>query len=54
MKPKYRDTAKLCYVDTDSFVINIKIEDFCEDIAGNVERWLTHLTLMKMTEGHFQ
>ena len=26
-------------MDTDSFVIHIKIEDFYEDIAGDVERW---------------
>ena len=33
------ETAKLCYMDTDSFVIHIKIEDFYEDIADDVEKW---------------
>ena len=33
-------TAKLCYMDTDSFVINIFTEDFFEDINNDVERWL--------------
>ena len=33
IKPKYQDNAKLCYMDTDSFIINIKTEDFYEDIA---------------------
>ena len=28
MKPKYQDKAKLCYMDTDSFIILIKTEDF--------------------------
>ena len=28
MKPKYGDYVKLCYVDTDSFVMHIKTEDF--------------------------
>ena len=28
IKPKYGDRAKLCYMDTDSFVIYIKTEDF--------------------------
>ena len=28
IKPKYLDKAKLCYMDTDSFVIHIKPEDF--------------------------
>ena len=38
VKPKYQNNAKLCYMDTDSFIINIKIEDFYEDIANDVER----------------
>ena len=28
LKPKYKNNAKLCYMDTDSFVINIFTEDF--------------------------
>ena len=39
IKPKYQDRAKLCYMDTDSFVIHIKTEDFYEDIADDVEKW---------------
>ena len=39
IKPKYGDRAKLCYTDTDSFVIHIITEDFFEDISGDVERW---------------
>ena len=37
MKPKYNDNVKLCYVDTDSFIMNIKTNDFYEDIASDVE-----------------
>ena len=38
--PKNGDKAKLCYADTDSFFsINIKTEDFFEDISNDVERW---------------
>ena len=33
IKIKYQDNAKLCYMDTDSFILNIKTEDFCENIA---------------------
>ena len=40
MNPKYGNRAKLCYKDTDSFVIYIKTEDFYKDIANDVERWL--------------
>ena len=38
MKPKYDDNATLCYTDTDSFIIDIKTEDFYEDIPDNVEK----------------
>ena len=37
MKPKFDDNVKLCYTDTDSFIINIKTNDFYEDIASDVE-----------------
>ena len=37
MKPKYNDNVKLCYMDTDSFIINIKTNDFYEDIASDIE-----------------
>ena len=39
IKPKYQDKSKLCYMDTDSFIIHIKTEDFCKDIANDVEKW---------------
>ena len=39
IKPKYKEKAKLCYMDTDSFVINIFTEDFFEDINNDIERW---------------
>ena len=38
MKPKYGDNVKLCYTDTDSFILNIKTEDFYKDIANDVEK----------------
>ena len=39
IKPKNQDRAKLCYMDTDSFVIHITTEDFHEDFADDVEKW---------------
>ena len=39
IKPKYQDNPKLCYMDTDNFIIYIKTEDIYEDIANNVEKW---------------
>ena len=38
MKPKYGDNVKLFYIDTDSFIIHIKAEDFYKDIANDVEK----------------
>ena len=40
IKPQYVNRAKLCYTDTDRFVIYIETKDFCKDIANDVERWL--------------
>ena len=37
MKPKYDNNVKLCYMDTDSFIMNIKTNDFYEDIANDAE-----------------
>ena len=39
IKPKYEDKAKLCYMDTNSFVVHIITEDVYEDIANDIERW---------------
>ena len=36
MKPKYNDNVRLCYMDTDSFVMNIKTNDCYKDIAHDV------------------
>ena len=38
MKPKYNDNVKLCYMDTDSFIMNNKTEDFYKHIANDVEK----------------
>ena len=37
LKPKYNSNVKLCYMDTDSFIMNIKTNDFYKDIASDVE-----------------
>ena len=40
LKAKYGDKAKLCYTDTDSFILHIKIKDFYEDINNDIQEWL--------------
>ena len=39
IKPKYHNKAILCYMDTDSFVIHIKTDDFYEDIVDDFKEW---------------
>ena len=39
IKPKYTDKARLCYMDTDSFVMNIETDDFYKDIDDDVDKW---------------
>ena len=43
MIPKYGDRLKLCYMDMDSLIYSIGIEDFYSDIADDVESrfWLS-------------
>ena len=39
IKPKHKEKARQCYMDTDSFVRYIKTEDFYKDIADDVDIW---------------
>ena len=36
INPKYNDKVKLCYMDTDSFIMSIKTNDFYKEIANDV------------------
>ena len=38
MKPKYADNVKLCYMDTDSFIMRIKTQDFYKNIPDDVKK----------------
>ena len=38
MKPKYENRIRLRHMDTDSFIMHNKTEDFYEDIANDVEK----------------
>ena len=37
IKVKYEDRVKLCYMDTDSFVLNVRTKDFYRDISEDVK-----------------
>ena len=40
LKPLYDDKIKLCYMDTDSFIIYVQTDDFYKDISNDVNKWL--------------
>ena len=48
MKPKYGDNVKLCYMDTDSFIMHIKTGDFYKDIADDVEEQEISIKILQM------
>ena len=50
--PKFGDKAKLCYTDTDSFIIYIKTKDFFEDISSDVEKWFNTSNYNKKDKIH--
>ena len=37
LKPKCNEKAKLCYMDTESFILYIKTDNIYKDIAEDVE-----------------
>ena len=37
VKPRYGKDAKLCYMDTDSFIVHVKADDIYKDFAEDVE-----------------
>ena len=38
IKPKYDEKAKLCYRDTDNFIVHVKTDDIYKDVAEDVEK----------------
>ena len=39
LRPMYGDKIRLCYTDTDSFIMHIKTDDFYKDISADVDKW---------------
>ena len=37
VKPKYGENTKLCYLDRNSFIVDVKTDAVCKDIAEDVE-----------------
>ena len=49
MKPKYGNKVKLCYTDTDSFIIQIFTDDFYADISSDAKRLILVVIQKKAT-----
>ena len=37
IKPKYKEKSKVCYMDTDSFIVYMKLDDIYKNIVEDVE-----------------
>ena len=37
VKPKYGEKVKLCYIDSNGFIVYIKTDDIYKDIAEDIE-----------------
>ena len=49
MKPKYGNKVKLCYTDTDSFIMHIFTDDFYADISSDAKRLILVVIQKKAT-----
>ena len=49
MKPKYGNNAKLCYMDTDSFIMSIRMKIFTKTLIMMLKKDLIH-QIMKLID----
>ena len=54
IKLKYQDNTKLSYMDTDRFIIILKLKIFIKILQIMLKNGLTHLTIVKMIQDYFQ
>ena len=52
--PKYGDRAKLCFTDTDNFIVFIKTENFFKIFLMMLRNGLIRLTIIKRVKYLFQ
>ena len=53
MKPKYGNNVKLCYMDTDSFIMSIKKKIFTKILLMMLKKDLIH-QIMKLIDHYLQ
>ena len=54
VKPKYKEKAKSCYMDTDSLLLTFSLKTFLKILTMMLKDGLIHLTMMKMIKDHFK
>ena len=54
LKPKYKDKANLCYIDTDSLLLIFLLKTFLKTLKMILKDGLIHLTMIRMIKDHFQ
>ena len=52
MKPKYGDNVKLCYMDTDSFIMHIKTRFFIKILLVMLKKCMIHQIIL--LKDHYQ
>ena len=54
LKPKYKDKANLCYMDTDSLLLIFLLKTFLKTLKMILKDGLIHLTMIRVIRDHFQ
>ena len=54
IKPKYKEKAKLCYMDTDSFLFIFLLKTFLKIFLMMLKDGLIHLIMIKMIKDHLK
>ena len=53
VEAKYGESAKLCFTDTDNFIVHVKTDDSYKDIAEDVEKRF-HISNFKIDKGKYK
>ena len=53
IKPKYQEKAKLCYMDTDSFIMPLKMKIFTNILLMMLKNCSIQVIMIKMIKDHY-
>ena len=54
IKPKYKEKAKLCYMDTDSFLLTFLLKNVLKILIIILKDGLIDLIMIKLIKDHFK